>query len=87
MHTGGTGYVVGNVGTISGGTGDATYLVTAVGGFGTVTITTPTKKHAARSSPLIHAPSGRHDIAVAAQVATRAEDRVRVLKMKAETRE
>ena len=37
VHTGGHGYVVGAVGFVSGGGGDATYLVTSVGPTGSVT--------------------------------------------------
>lgn len=37
IANGGNNYVIGNVGFISGGSGDATYLITAVGATGTVT--------------------------------------------------
>jgi hypothetical protein len=52
LGNGGENYVVGNVGFISGGSGDATYLVTAIGGTGAVTGFTVTQSGTVNSPPL-----------------------------------
>lgn len=52
LHSGGKGYVVGNIGFISGGTGDATYLVTAIGLHGGVAAFTVTVPGAMVQEPL-----------------------------------
>lgn len=52
LANGGNNYVIGNVGIVSGGTGDATYLITAVGATGAVTGFSITQGGTVNSPPL-----------------------------------